>query len=252
MNTVYLGLAITALVVHIIMKLMAVKDKPPKYEVKPLKNEIPEISYKPPDGMTPCLAAYIMNRGYDKKILNILVAYAAVRDLVRVKDSLSYDAMIIETLRPSEDFEILPEIEKNALFILLGDRFLPGRIFRFVPKEIEDFNRINEFLAERLEQASYLYLHAFSDLLGFKKYLEVGEFTRLPEATPEEAPARFIGTRENALEYLPYALAFGLQNKWAGLINSEVIDGSYSVLLAENQRHASAPSGISESDLYDL
>jgi len=168
--------------------------------------------------------------------------------LLRVKDSASYGAMMIETLVSSENFDVLPETEKEALFILLGDNFLPGRIFRFIPTELRDFQRVNDFLSSRLEQESYLYRGSLGGLLGFKKYLEVGEQTRLPGATPEEAPARFIGTKESSLEYLPYALAFGLRNQWAKLVGSEVMEGCCGVMLQkQDQRH-----GISESDLFDL
>ncbi|MDR0291470.1 MAG: DUF2207 domain-containing protein, partial [Elusimicrobium sp.] len=148
---------------------------------------MPIVSHTPPESMTPCLAAYIMNNGYTKKILSILVTHAAVKNLLRIKDSPLNGAMILETLAPSEDFEILPQVERAALFILLGEMFLPGRIFKFINNETPDFNRMNDFLSYRLEQEAYSYMrshHAYNNLLGFKKYLEVAEFTRLPNATP--------------------------------------------------------------------
>jgi len=245
-NLILTVIVLAGIIVSYLMKYLSPNYKPAPKLPEP-KNTVPIVSHEPPDGMTPCLAAFILNRGYYDGIIEILVADAAVKNLLRVKDSASYGAMIIETLVSSESFDVLPETEKEALFILLGDNFLPGRIFRFIPKELSDLQRVNDFLSSRLEQESYLYRNSLGDLLGFKKYLEVGEQTRLPGATPEEAPARFIGTRENALEYLPYALAFGLRNQWAKIVGSEVMEGCCGVLVRQEKSRE-----VTEADLYDL
>ncbi len=194
--------------------------------------------YQPPQDIGPCMARFVYNDfKYDGKVLKVLLTCAVAKGLVKLCYSTHEDAYILEALVPSEHFETLTETEREALFILLGSRFNAGRIFSFSGykySNVESIEKAHAFLQERLESESRIFRHAYARVMGFKKYMEIGESTRLPGSTPETAKVTFVS---HALEYFPYAMAYDLENQWNKYLSADI---SYAYDAFINQKYSDA------------
>jgi Predicted membrane protein (DUF2207) len=202
------------------------------------KTDVPIIAqYEPYPGVKPMYTGLLMDGRLDPRDITACIVYLAEQGYLKIRKTEKkvlflftvddYEITLIRTLD-----ERVSTFEKSILVILLDAPLTVGKIVSLSELKsdvIEQRRNHKEILALEKELDDDLvrtgfFEHGFMRLImrrtrkgyealnhleGFKLFLETTERDRyLFHNAPEKSPEQFM-------EFLPYAIAFGVEDKWA-------------------------------------
>ena len=190
--------------------------------------------YEPYEGVKPMYAGYLFDKRLDPRDITAGIVYLAEQGYIRIKKIdkkvlffFEVDDYEIESLKPIADLE--GTFEKEVFSLIFYDFLGVGSTVtlsglksnyaqsqenykKFVAlksslaKDLKEKGFVTGFLIERRTRKGY---EALDHLKGFKDFLRVTESQRY---IFHNAPER---NAEHFMEFLPYAIAFGVEKEWA-------------------------------------
>jgi len=184
--------------------------------------------YEPYEGVKPMYAGYLFDKRLDPRDITAGIVYLAEQGYIRIKKIdkkvlffFEVDDYEIESLKPISDLEGTFEKEVFSLifydFLGVGSTVTLSGLKSNYAQSQENYKKfvalksslagfVTGFLIERRTRKGY---EALDHLKGFKDFLRVTESQRY---IFHNAPER---NAEHFMEFLPYAIAFGVEKEWA-------------------------------------
>jgi uncharacterized membrane protein len=190
--------------------------------------------YEPYEGVKPMYAGYLFDKRLDPRDITAGIVYLAEQGYIRIKKIdkkvlffFEVDDYEIELLKSTA--ELAGTFEKEVLSLIFYDSFEVGSkvalsdlrnnytqaqenykkilaLKKALSKDLNDNGFFTGFIIERRTRKGY---EALDHLKGFKDFLSVTESQRY---IFHNAPER---NAEHFMEFLPYAIAFGVEKQWA-------------------------------------
>jgi len=206
-----------------------------RYKTK-FKTDAPIIAqYEPYEGMKPMYVGYLFDKRLDARDITAGIVYLAQQGFIKIRKTekkvlflFEVDDYEIEHLRAADDkndafekgvlelvFGNITEIGKKVMLQDLKNDYVQGRknVVRLQSLRNALLNDViqNDFFAGMLfiTRRTRKGYEALDHLKGFKDFLSVTESQRY---IFHNAPAI---NAEHFMEYLPYAIAFGVEKQWA-------------------------------------